>query len=124
MELLYSLPPERRVGKDADLQELLDDTSRLYNYFRDDDTPEMDYAAATEPYWAKIRLPEDAEEEPELDEEEPDEATEPEEEADLQPDVPEQNGYYIYRRRHVLRLPDRRNLPEKRGFCDRTCWKV
>ena len=96
MELLYNLPPERRVGKDADLQELLDDTSRLYNYFRDDDTPEMDYAAAIEPYWAKIRLTENAEEEPELDEEEPDEDTEPEEGAESQPDVPEQNGYYTF----------------------------
>ena len=31
--LLDNLPPERCVGKDDDLQELLDDTSRLYNYF-------------------------------------------------------------------------------------------
>ena len=95
MELLYSLPPERRVGKDADLQELLDDTSRLYNYFRDDDTPEIDYAALIEPYWAKIRLPEESEEESDADEEEPDEDTESEE-AELQPDVPEQNGYYTF----------------------------
>ena len=95
MELLYSLPPERRVGKDADLQELLDDTSRLYNYFRDDDTPETDYAAAIEPYWAKIRLPENAEEESDEGEEEPDEDAESEE-AELQPDVPEQNGYYTF----------------------------
>lgn len=94
MELLYRLPPERRVGKDADLQELLDDTSRLYNYFRNDGTPEMDYAAALEPYWAKIRLPEDAEES-DADEEEPDEDT-GSEEAELQPDVPEQNGYYTF----------------------------
>ena len=78
MELLYSLPPERRVGKDADLQELLDDTSRLYNYFRDESAPEMDYAAALEPYWAKIRLPEESEEEFDVDEEEPDENEEPE----------------------------------------------
>ena len=95
MELLYSLPPERRVGKDADLQELLDDTSRLYNYFRDDDTPEMDYAALIEPYWAKIRLPEDSEEESDEGEEEPDEDAESEE-AELQPDVPEQNGFYTF----------------------------
>ena len=29
--LLDNLPQERRIGKDDDLQELLDDTSRLYN---------------------------------------------------------------------------------------------
>ena len=28
--LLDNLPPERRVGEDDDLQELLDDTNRLY----------------------------------------------------------------------------------------------
>lgn len=37
--LLDNLSPERRVGKDDDLQELLDDTNRLYNYFRDDSAP-------------------------------------------------------------------------------------
>ena len=95
MELLYSLAPERRVGKDADLQELLDDTSRLYNYFRDDDTPEMDYAALIEPYWAKIRLPEEAEEESDEEEDEPDEDAESEE-AELQPDVPTQDSYYTF----------------------------
>ena len=42
--LLDELPPERRVGKDDDLQELLDDTNRLYNYFRDDSAPEIDFA--------------------------------------------------------------------------------
>ena len=39
--LLDNLPPERRVGKDDDLQELLDDTNRLYNYFCDDSAPEI-----------------------------------------------------------------------------------
>ena len=97
MELLYGLPPERRVGKDADLQELLDDTSRLYNYFRNDDTPEMDYAAAIEPYWAKIRLPEESEE---SDEDEDAEA-EPEEESKLWTDFyekpePVDGGFYTF----------------------------
>ena len=41
--LLDNLPPERRIGKDDDLQELLDDTNRLYNYFRDDSAPEIDF---------------------------------------------------------------------------------
>ena len=92
MELLYSLPPERRVGKDADLQELLDDTSRLYNYFRDDDTaPEIDYAAEIEPYWAKIRLPE-----AETNEDEEPEEDVPEEESELQPDVPEEHNFYTF----------------------------
>ena len=40
--LLDNLPPERRVGKDDDLQELLVDTSRLYNYFCDDSAPGID----------------------------------------------------------------------------------
>ena len=78
MELLYSLPPERRVGKDADLQELLDDTSRLYNYFRDDSAPEIDFAKEIEPYWAAIRLPDESQEPEEYDEdEEPEEESEP-----------------------------------------------
>lgn len=93
-ELLDSLPPERRAGKDADLEELLDDTSRLYDHFRSDAAPEMDYAALIEPYWVGIRLPEgaeasDADEEPEEDEE-------PEDEFELQPDVSEQNGCYTF----------------------------
>ena len=60
--LLDNLPPERRVGKDDDLQELLDDTSRLYNYFSSDSTPIIDFAKEIEPYWAAIRLPEEPEE--------------------------------------------------------------
>ena len=94
MELLYSLPPERRVGKDDDLQELLDDTSRLYNYFRDDDTPEMDYAAAIEPYWAKTRLPEEAEEE--TDVEEPDEDEELEDESAAPEKKLTGGGFYTF----------------------------
>ena len=76
--LLDNLPPERRVGKDDDLQELLDDTNRLYNYFRDDSAPGIDFAKEIEPYWAAIRLP-DEPEEPEEDEEdeEPEEESEP-----------------------------------------------
>ena len=76
--LLDNLPPERRVGKDDDLQELLDDTNRLYNYFRDDSAPEIDFAKELEPYWAAIRLPEEQEEAEEYDEdEEPGEESEP-----------------------------------------------
>ena len=76
--LLDNLPPERRVGKDDDLQELLDDTNRLYNYFRDDSAPEIDFAKEIEPYWTAIRLPEEPEEAEEYDEdEEPEEESEP-----------------------------------------------
>ena len=76
--LLDNLPPERRVGKDDDLQELLDDTSRLYNYFRDDSAPEIDFAKEIEPYWAAIQLPEEPEEAEEYDEdEEPEEESKP-----------------------------------------------
>ena len=76
--LLDNLPPERRVGKDDDLQELLDDTSRLYNYFSSDSTPKIDFAEEIEPYWAAIRLPEEPEEAEEYDEgEEPEEESEP-----------------------------------------------
>ena len=76
--LLDNLPPERRVGKDDDLQELLDDTSRLYNYFRDDSAPGIDFAKEIEPYWTAIRLPEEPEEAEEYDEdEEPGEESEP-----------------------------------------------
>ena len=69
-ELLDELPPERRVGKDDDLQELLDDTNRLYNYFCDDSAPEIDFVKEIEPYWAAIRLPEEAGEPEEYDEDE------------------------------------------------------
>ena len=96
--LLDNLPPERRVGKDDDLQELLDDTSRLYNYFRDDSAPEIDFAKEIEPYWAAIRLPEEPEEAEEYDEDE-----EPEEESESWTDfyektVPAGNGggYYQF----------------------------
>ena len=76
--LLDNLPPERRIGKDDDLQELLDDTNRLYNYFRDDSAPEIDFAKEIEPYWAAIRLPEEPEEAEEYDEdEEPGEESKP-----------------------------------------------
>ena len=76
--LLDNLPPERRIGKDDDLQELLDDTNRLYNYFCDDSAPEIDFAKELEPYWAAIRLPEEPEEAEEYDEdEEPEEESEP-----------------------------------------------
>ena len=76
--LLDNLPPERRVGKDDDLQELLDDTNRLYNYFRDDSAPEIDFSKEIEPYWAAIRLPEEPEEPEDNDEdEEPEEESEP-----------------------------------------------
>ena len=76
--LLDNLPPERRVGKDDDLQELLDDTSRLYNYFSSDSTPKIDFAKEIEPYWAAIRLPEEPEEAEEYDEdEEPEEESKP-----------------------------------------------
>ena len=76
--LLDNLPPERRVGKDDDLQELLDDTSRLYNYFSSDRTPKIDFAEKIEPYWASIRLPDEPEEPEEDDEdEEPEEESKP-----------------------------------------------
>lgn len=76
--LLDNLPPERRVGKDDDLQELLDDTSRLYNYFSSDSTPKIDFAEKIEPYWASVRLPDEPEEPEEDDEdEEPEEESEP-----------------------------------------------
>ena len=76
--LLDNLPPERRVGKDDDLQELLDDTNRLYNYFCDDSAPEIDFAKEIEPYWAAIRLPDESQEPEEYDEdEEPEEESEP-----------------------------------------------
>ena len=76
--LLDNLPPERRVGKDDDLQELLDDTNRLYNYFRDDSAPGIDFAKEIEPYWAAIRLPDEPEEPEEDDEdEEPEEESKP-----------------------------------------------
>ena len=78
--LLDNLPPERRVGKDDDLQELLDDTSRLYNYFSSDSTPKIDFAEKIEPYWASVRLPEESEEAEEA--EEYDEDEEPEEESE------------------------------------------
>lgn len=76
--LLDNLPPERRIGKDDDLQELLDDTSRLYNYFSSDSTPIIDFAEEIEPYWASVRLPDEPEEPEEDDEdEEPEEESEP-----------------------------------------------
>ena len=78
--LLDNLPPERRVGKDDDLQELLDDTSRLYNYFSSDSTPKIDFAEEIEPYWASVRLPDEPEEPEEGDEDEED--AEPEEESE------------------------------------------
>lgn len=76
--LLDNLSPERRVGKDDDLQELLDDTSRLYNYFSSDSTPKIDFAEKIEPYWASVRLPDEPEEPEEDDEdEEPEEESKP-----------------------------------------------
>lgn len=76
--LLDNLPPKRRVGKDDDLQELLDDTSRLYNYFSSDSTPKIDFAEKIEPYWASVRLPDEPEEAEEYDEdEEPEEESKP-----------------------------------------------
>ena len=77
--LLDNLPPERRVGKDDDLQELLDDTNRLYNYFRDDSAPGIDFTKEIEPYLAAVRLPDEPEEPEEDDEDEED--AEPEEES-------------------------------------------
>lgn len=76
--LLDNLPPERRIGKDDDLQELLDDMSQLYNYFSSDSTPKIDFAEKIEPYWAAVRLPDESEEPEEDDEdEEPEEESEP-----------------------------------------------
>ena len=76
--LLDELPQERRVGKDADLQELLNDTSRLYNTFRSQSAADADFAESIEPYWAAIRLPEELEEPEGSDEdEEPEEEFEP-----------------------------------------------
>ena len=76
--LLDNLPPEHRIGKDDDLQELLDDTNRLYNYFCDDSAPGINFAKEIEPYWAAIRLPEEPEEAEEYDEdEEPEEESKP-----------------------------------------------
>ena len=96
--LLDELPQERRVGKDDDLQELLDDTSRLYNYFSSDSTPKIDFAEEIEPYWAAVRLPDEPEEPEEDDEDE-----EPEEESKSWTDfyektVPAGNGggYYQF----------------------------
>lgn len=77
-ELLDELPQDWRVGKDNDLQELLDDTSRLYNYFISDSTPKIDFAEKIEPYWASVRLPDEPEEAEEYDEdEEPEEESKP-----------------------------------------------
>ena len=60
------------------MQELLDDTNRLYNYFRDDSAPGIDFAKEIEPYWAAVRLPDEPEEPEENDEdEEPEEESEP-----------------------------------------------
>ena len=95
IELLYSLPPERRVGKDDDLQELLDDTNRLYNYFRDDSAPEIDYAALIEPYWAKIRLPEEPKEASNEDEE-PDEEDQTENESTVPEEKTASGGFYTF----------------------------
>ena len=99
--LLDNLPPERRVGKDDDLQELLDDTSRLYNYFSSDSTPIIDFAKEIEPNWAAIRIQEESEEAEEA--EEYDEDEEPEEESEPWTDfyektVPAGNGggYYQF----------------------------
>ena len=99
--LLDNLPPERRIGKDDDLQELLDDTSRLYNYFSSDSTPIIDFAKEIEPYWAAIRIQEESEEAEEA--EEYDEDEEPEEESEPWTDfyektVPAGNGggYYQF----------------------------
>ena len=76
--LLDNLPPERRIGKDDDLQELLDDMSQLYNYFSSDSTPKIDFAEKIEPYWASVRLPDEPEEPEEYEEdEEPEEELEP-----------------------------------------------
>ncbi len=76
--LLDELPQERRVGKDNDLQELLDDTSRLYNYFSSDSTPIIDFAEEIEPYWAAVRLPDESEKpEEDNEDEEPEEESEP-----------------------------------------------
>lgn len=100
-DLLDNLPPERRVGKDDDLQELLDDTSRLYNYFSSDSTPKIDFAEKIEPYWASVRLPDEPEEPEEDDEDEED--AEPEKESKPWTDfyektVPAGNsgGYYQF----------------------------
>ena len=101
--LLDNLPPERRVGKDDDLQELLDDTSRLYNYFSSDSTPIIDFAKEIEPYWAAIRIQEESEEAEEA--EEYDEDEEPEEESEPWTDFyeksapaekPTSGGYYQF----------------------------
>lgn len=92
--LLDNLPPERRIGKDDDLQELLDDTNRLYNYFCDDSAPGINFAKEIEPYWAAIRLPEEPEEAEEYDEDE-----EPEEESEPWTDFYEKSasgGYYQF----------------------------
>ena len=99
--LLDNLPPERRIGKDDDLQELLDDTSRLYNYFSSDSTPIIDFAKEIEPYWAAIRIQEESEEAEEA--EEYDEDEEPEEESEPWTDFYEKTvpaghggGYYQF----------------------------
>lgn len=77
-ESFNRLSRERRVGKDSDLEALLNDAGRLYNAFRGPDAREADLAQAIEPYWAAVRLPEEPEEDEEDDEDEEDE----EEEAD------------------------------------------
>ena len=98
--LLDELPQERRVGKDADLQELLDDTSRLYNAFRSKSAADADFAESIEPYWAAIRLPEEAEEPEEYDEdEEPEEESEPWTDYYGKPEPAEksvESGYYQF----------------------------
>ena len=76
--LLDNLPPERHIGKDDDLQELLDDTNRLYNYFSSDSTSKIDFAEEIEPYWAAVRLPDESEKpEEDNEDEEPEEESEP-----------------------------------------------
>ena len=78
--LLDNLPPERRVGKDDDLQELLDDMNRLHNYFSSENVPQIDFSEKIELYWAAIRLPENSEKPKEVEGYDEDEESEEESE--------------------------------------------
>ena len=74
------MPSERRVGKDDDLQELLDDTNRLHNYFSSENVPQIDFSEKIELYWATIRLPENSEKPKEVEGYDEDEESEEESE--------------------------------------------
>ena len=91
------------------MQELLDDTNRLYNYFRDDSAPGIDFAEEIEPYWAAVRLLDELEEPEEDDEdEEPEEESEPWTdfyEKSAPAEKPTSGGYYQFSRTVEVHTP-------------------